>query len=182
MFNAVKNKFSNVFGGASSWQQTQSSVNGAASNKNLDEVDIHLLKLIANNARIPTGELSQKLKISFNAVKQRIKRLTKLGVILGFRVDINYKKLGYEFYKADIELTDYDARSRIIHYVKQNPHLIRIDKSIGISDLELEFHVTDHSQFQNIIADLHKNFKDTIKNYKYLTAKDVHNMSYFPLK
>lgn len=157
-------------------------VSGAAINKNLDQTDMNLLQLMAMNARIPIGELSQHLKISFNAVKQRIKRLMKLGIILGFRVDINYKKLGYEFYKADIELTDYGSRSRIIQYVKQNPHLIRIDKSIGVSDLELEFHVSDHKQFQTIIADLHKNFKETIKNYKYLTAKDVYTMNYFPLK
>jgi DNA-binding Lrp family transcriptional regulator len=156
-------------------------VNGTTTNKNLDEIDMHLLKLIANNARIPIGELSMNLNISFNAVKQRIKRLMKLGIILGFRVDINYKKLGYEFYKADIELIDYKDRSKIITYVKMNPHLIRIDKSIGISDLELEFHVKDHDQFQNIIADLQKNFKDTIRNYKYLTAKDVHTMNHFPL-
>lgn len=156
-------------------------VNGTTTNKNLDEIDMHLLTLIANNARIPIGELSMHLNISFNAVKQRIKRLMKLGIILGFRVDINYKKLGYEFYKADIELIDYKDRSKIITYVKKNPHLIRIDKSIGISDLELEFHVKDHDQFQNIIADLQKNFKDTIRNYKYLTAKDVHTMNHFPL-
>ena len=157
-------------------------ISGSPINQHLDAIDNTLLQLIANNARIPIGTLSQKLGINFNAAKQRIKRLMKLGVILGFRVDLNYKKLGYTFYKADINLTNYKERSQIIQYIKQNPYLIRIDKSIGVSDLELEFHAKNDGEFQEIMADLNKRFRDTIKNYTYLTASTVHMMRYFPSK
>jgi DNA-binding Lrp family transcriptional regulator len=157
-------------------------ISGVSINKSIDSIDTKLLQLIGNDARVPIGVLSDKLGITFSAVKQRINRLMKLKIILGFRIDIDYKLLGYEYYKADINLTNYMIRPQIIQYIKKNPNLIRIDKSIGISDLELEFFVKDHNDFQRIIADLNVSFKDAIKNYTYLTASKIHHMSYVPLK
>ena len=42
------------------------------------------------------------------------------GVIQGFRTDIDFSKLGYQFFKADIYLRDYKKRGNIINYVKTN--------------------------------------------------------------
>jgi len=155
-------------------------ISGASIDEKIDSIDTKLLQLIGNDARITIGELSDILGIAFNAVKQRIKKLMKLGIILGFRVEIDYKKLGYQFYKADVNLTNYAMRSQILQYIKQNPNLIRIDKSIGISDLELEFLVPDHDYFYKIMNELLYRFQDKIKNYQYLCASSYCDIKYLP--
>jgi DNA-binding Lrp family transcriptional regulator len=155
-------------------------ISGASIDRKIDSIDTKLLQIIGNDARITIVELSDILGITFNAVKQRIIKLKKLGIIRGFRVEIDYKKLGYQFYKADINLTNYAMRSQIIQYIKQNPNLIRIDKSIGVSDLELEFLVPNHDYFYKIMNELLHRFQDNIKNYQYLYTSSYCDMKYLP--
>ena len=157
------------------------SLSGAPMVRSFDHLDLLILKEISNNARISFQELSKNLRQSSSKIKQRFNQLIADEIILGFRVDIDIEKIGYKCFKADILLKDYTERNEIIEYVVSNPHLIRIDKSIGISDLELEFHVANDEEFQEIMSDLNNNFKYSIRNFKYLSTSEMHNFNLFPL-
>ena len=49
---------------------------------NLDALDEQILKLIADNARIPFLEVARACHVSGAAIHQRIQKLTRLGVCL----------------------------------------------------------------------------------------------------
>jgi len=53
----------------------------------LDEVDVRILSMLRENARIPYTEMARALKLSESAIRKRINRLVKLGVIRRFTVD-----------------------------------------------------------------------------------------------
>ena len=146
----------------------------------IDELDFKLLRIIAPNARMPVKEISERLDTTVAVVNYRIKKLMKEEVIQGFRADIDFGKLGYQFFKTDLDLKDYKQRGKIINYAKTNPHLVRIDKSVGISDLELEYHVQSLEQFHEVMKDLINKFPDVIKKYKYVYASKLHKMNYMP--
>ena len=160
--------------------RTKFEITGGGAQANIDELDFKLLRLIAPHARMPVKEIAQRLNTTVAVVNYRIKKLIKDGVIQGFRSDMDLAKLGYQFFKADIDLKDYRQRGKIINYVKTNPHLVRIDKSVGISDLELEYHVQSLDQFHQIMKDLINKFPDIIKTYKYVYASKLHKMNYMP--
>lgn len=160
--------------------RTKFEITGGGSQVKIDELDFKLLRLIAPNARMPVKELAKKLNTTVAVVNYRIKKLIKEGVIQGFRSDIDLTRLGYQFFKADIDLRDYKQRGKIINYAKTNPHLVRIDKSVGISDLELEYHVLSLEQFHEIMKDLVNKFPDIIKKYRYVYASKLHKMNYMP--
>ena len=61
---------------------------------------------MAPNARIPVTEIAKTLNSTVTIINYKIKKLIKLGVIQGFRTDMDLEKLGYEFFKADIFLRD----------------------------------------------------------------------------
>jgi len=160
--------------------RTKFEITGGGAQAIIDELDFKLLRLIAPHARMPVKEIAQRLNTTVAVVNYRIKKLIKEGVIQGFRSDMDLAKLGYQFFKADIDLKDYRQRGKIINYVKTNPHLVRIDKSVGISDLELEYHVQSLDQFHLIMKDLINKFPDIIKTYKYVYASKLHKMNYMP--
>jgi Lrp/AsnC family transcriptional regulator, regulator for asnA, asnC and gidA len=160
--------------------RTKFEITGGGSPAFIDELDFKLLRLIAPNARMPVKEIAERLGTTVAVVNYRIKKLMKEGVIQGFRADIDFGKLGYQFFKADIDLKDYKQRGKIINYAKTNPHLIRIDKSVGISDLELEYHVQSLEQFHDVMKDLINKFPDAIKKYKYVYSSKLHKMNYMP--
>ncbi len=62
----------------------------------LDNKDKAIIALLAKNARATITSIAKDLKISDVAVKKRIEKLERRGVILGYRVAVNPRALGYE--------------------------------------------------------------------------------------
>jgi len=60
----------------------------------IDEIDIEILNIIQNNGRIPNAELARQLNMAPSGVLERVKKLEKEGVILGYEVRLNPKIIG----------------------------------------------------------------------------------------
>ena len=148
--------------------------------KNIDKLDKSILKIITTNARISKTDLSKKLHVPRSQINYRIKKLTNLGIIKGYRVNIDLSKIGYRFFKLDIFLKDFSKRNDIINYVKSNPHLMGIIETVGFSHIELEFHLKNESEINYIINDIILKFPNAIRSYKYLSIKKAYKLSYFP--
>ena len=63
---------------------------------NLDLLDKKILRLIAEDARIPFLEVARSCNVSGAAIHQRIQKLTNLGILKGSRFIIDPEKVGYE--------------------------------------------------------------------------------------
>ena len=155
-------------------------ITGSGSPVQIDDLDFKILRLIGPNARMPVTEVAKKLDSTVTVINHRIKKLIKLDVIQGFRVNIDTAKLGYRWFKVDIDLKEYTKRDKIISYIKQNPNLIIVDESAGVSDLELEFHLKTLGDVHQIMEDIIIKFPGVVKNYKYIYAVKVHKMNYMP--
>lgn len=145
-----------------------------------DELDKKILRLLSYNARMQISEIAKKIDSTIDTVKSRIDKLNKNEVILAYRVNIDYTKLGYQFFKVNIDLNDYKERGRMINYIKYNPHLVMIDKAIGYYDLELNFWVKNLVQFHDIMDDMTINFPNAIRNYEYVHDPIKYKMIYLP--
>lgn len=155
-------------------------ITGGGKKVEYDDLDLQILNLLASNARIPIKDVSRKLHISTITIKNRIKRLIKSGVIQGFRIDIDPFKIGYQYYKVDIDLNDYKKIHQIISYIKNNPNLVCIEKSAGFADLELRFYVKDLNELKNIMKDLTIKFASIIRNYNYFYASEIYKIKFIP--
>jgi Lrp/AsnC family transcriptional regulator for asnA, asnC and gidA len=80
----------------------------------IDNFDNQILKLISQKARMPTTEIAESLNSTAVTINNRIKKLKESGVIKAFRININFPKLGYQRYKVDIILKDYNKLPKII--------------------------------------------------------------------
>jgi Lrp/AsnC family leucine-responsive transcriptional regulator len=62
----------------------------------LDQTDKEILKLLTDNSRMQWLEIGERVHLTGQAVKNRIDRLEKLGVIEGYTVRLNEARLGME--------------------------------------------------------------------------------------
>lgn len=145
-----------------------------------DNLDHQILESLAKNARMPTMEIAEKLNSTAKTINNRIQKLIKLNVIQGFRISIDFSKLGYQFYKVDIKLMDYKKRGEMINYILMNPHLFAMNKTAGYADLELDFFVDNVDQLFQIMEDLSVKFPNTIKNYTYFYEAEMYKWQYIP--
>jgi Lrp/AsnC family transcriptional regulator for asnA, asnC and gidA len=61
----------------------------------MDELDIKILKLLRNDGRLSYREMAKTLGVATGTIQNRIQKLEKEGVILGYHAQLDYSKLGY---------------------------------------------------------------------------------------
>jgi len=133
----------------------------------IDNFDLEILKLLSSNARMPTLEIAKRLNSNVTTIHSRIKRLIDLKVILGFKVELDLEKIGYQHWKVDFYISEYNKINQIIKYIEKNPLLVCVDYTIGYADLELEMNVRNINQLHDIIEDLQSKYPKIIRNYTY---------------
>jgi DNA-binding Lrp family transcriptional regulator len=135
----------------------------------IDDLDYQIIKLIIQNARISTVDIAKTLNSTSAIIHYRLKKLMELDIIIAYRINIDFPKIGYYVYKVDIELNQFDKVENILKYIKSNPNFEYICKTIGYVDLEIAFILSSSYQLNQILEDLSSKFPDAIKNYTYFS-------------
>lgn len=69
-----------------------------------DTTDLKIIELLEKNARIPEKDIADMLGIDEADAKDRISKLLKDGILLGFRTAVNWEKLGKKPVEAIIRV------------------------------------------------------------------------------
>ena len=157
--------------------------NGLMNPISITEEDGILLKEIADNGRISLVDLADKLHCSSQAVHYRLKQLQEKGIIQGFHIGIDIKKLGYEHYKVDIWLKELSKRREIRKYIQENPHVTFINTSAGYADLEIEFNIVNLDKLIGYMDELQAKFPNAIRKFIYfsgLVPGQINKLRCFP--
>lgn len=97
----------------------------------VDQTDIEIIKLLAQNSRMQWQEIGEIVHLTGQAVKNRINRLEKLGVIEGYTVKVNSGKLGMEvtaFVTVFMKTTEHAAFQK---YLRQSDLIIEANRISG---------------------------------------------------
>jgi len=110
----------------------------------LDALDYKILEHLFRNAREPLSSIAKGAKVSLPTVSDRLQRLVKLGVIKGFRAELNYDALGLGFLAITFVNTKYghDYANRVA---------AKIAKIVGVREIhfvlgDLDFIVTSRAR------------------------------------
>jgi len=155
---------------------------GGGKLEKIDELDYFILKIIANNARMPVLEISKKLKCSARLVTARIKNMEKKEIIQGYRPLLDLPLLGYEYYKVHIQLQNISKQrlKDLTEYARLHPNIVYVDKLIGGADFEMEIQAQNNNEFRKIMEEIRHIFFDIIQNYESLLYYKEHKFSYLP--
>lgn len=149
-----------------------------------DENDLRILKSLSNNARIPIIDIAKELHLTANAIKYRIKRLTKEGVIQAYRAWIDTSKIGFELHKALITLQNLteEREKQMLTFFKITPNILYSIKCMGRWDIEIEAEVHNDEEFRQILMGFRHQFRDIIRDYETLLIYKEHKINYFPFE
>lgn len=121
---------------------------------NLDALDEQILKLIANDARIPFMEVARACHVSGAAIHQRVQKLMSCGVIKGSQFVFDPQQLGYEtcafvglFLK---EPSDFD---RVVAALRAMPEVVECHYTTGGYDIFIKIYARNNSHMLSFIHD-----------------------------
>jgi len=152
---------------------------GKRENKSFDEIDRDILKILSINSRTSLLEISKKLDLTPKTVASRIKRLEKNDIILGYKVNLNFGKIGYTYYKIMLTLNDLSIKNRLYNYIKLDKNVVYYDKFIGGTDFEFDLEIESFEKFLQFIDLLKQSFGKYITTYQYLNPTIIYKSQYF---
>ncbi|MDO8517256.1 MAG: Lrp/AsnC family transcriptional regulator [Nanoarchaeota archaeon] len=149
---------------------------------NLDQTDFKILNLIAENARMNSVEIAEKLKISPNTVILRIKDMKKNNLIQSYKPLIHLENTSYSAYKALIKfqnITEQDEK-KIVDFIKTKINVTGIIRLVGGWDFEIEFEFDSKQKMLDFTRDLRDKFKEIIKEFEVIPLFHEYKYNYFP--
>ncbi len=146
----------------------------------IDNTDRAILERISLNSRKPIIEMAEELKTTSTTIANRIKKLEHMKVINGYRIHIDYLKLGLQLFNIHFNLRNYDKLYQILTYVKRNPYLISASEVIDHCDLSLNYHIKNFNELHHIIKDIYRKFPNDIKNHMTFSYPEIYKQNYNP--
>lgn len=121
---------------------------------NLDSLDKKILRLIAEDARIPFLEVARSCNVSGAAIHQRIQKLKSLGVLKGSQFIIDPEKIGYETCAyIGLNLRNPEDFDKAVEALRNIPEVVECHYTTGDYDMFIKIYAFNNHHLLNIIHD-----------------------------
>ena len=120
----------------------------------MDALDEQILKLIADNARIPFLEVARACHVSGAAIHQRIQKLTRMGVLKGSQYVLCPEKIGYDTCAyVGLFLKDPSDFDRVVEQLRNIPEVVECHYTTGDYDMFIKIYARNNHHMLSIIHD-----------------------------
>ncbi|MCM1107599.1 MAG: Lrp/AsnC ligand binding domain-containing protein [Clostridium sp.] len=121
---------------------------------NLDALDEQILRMIADNARIPFLEVARACGVSGAAIHQRIQKLIKVGVLKGSQYVLDPEKIGYDTCAyVGLFLKDPSDFDKVIEALYKIPEVVECHYTTGDYDMFIKIYARNNNHMLSIIHD-----------------------------
>ncbi|HEX3786416.1 MAG TPA: Lrp/AsnC family transcriptional regulator [Pseudonocardiaceae bacterium] len=118
----------------------------------LDTIDLRLLLLLSENARISQRSLARELGMSAPAVADRLARLDRQGVIQGYGVRLNWSALGYPtIVYLTVTAVQGHEQGTIMERLAALPEVEEVMLVTGNFDMLVRVRVRDHTHLRDLL-------------------------------
>lgn len=135
-----------------------------------DEIDLKIIGELLSNGRITLVELSEKLNMSPNGIKERIKNLEKKKIIVGYKTKINYEKLGFLHSQFFIWANNYspEFNKKLRSFLIKDGRVESLSRFLGYSDLQFRCNTQSIEELYGLKRKLKNEFKEEINSIEIL--------------
>ena len=148
----------------------------------VDKRDLKIIKDLSTRARKTLVEIARDLSLTPKAISERIKRLENNGILQGYRVSVDFSKLGYIYTHTLIKLENIQTRNKLMNFFKEHKATLYGSFQIGAYDISRESVVKNLEELNNFIQEMRTLFVKDIKNYDALVLTKEYKLTYYPFE
>ena len=123
-------------------------------NYDIDNVDLKILALLTEDAKMPYTEVAKKVFVSGGTVHVRMRKMEEMGIVKGTTLKMDYSKLGYDitaFLGIYLEKSSlYDA---VIKRLNLIPEVVKIHYTTGNYNVFIKLHCKDTRHLKDVLHD-----------------------------
>ncbi len=118
----------------------------------IDRLDLHILKIVMHNARIPSKDVALECGVSRAAIHQRLQRLIDMKVITGSGYKVNPKTLGYATCTyIGVNLERGALYRNVVPELEKIPEVVECHFTTGPYTMLIKLYVRDNEQLMDLL-------------------------------
>ena len=118
----------------------------------IDNLDLHILKIVMHNARIPSKDVALECGVSRAAIHQRLQRLIDMKVITGSGYKVNPKTLGYATCTySGVNLERGALYRNVVPELEKIPEVVECHFTTGPYTMLIKLYVRDNEQLMDLL-------------------------------
>jgi len=147
----------------------------------LDEIDIKIIENLTKNARLSNSEIAEKVNMTREAVRMRIKNLEKTQVILNYRTLIKPQALELEnFFLAIKYPGNLEDISKISTFLCNNKSVSYVCTTAGDFNIISVIHLKSIKELDEVCSKIRKEFPSVMLEIETLPLVGVDSQNYLP--
>jgi Lrp/AsnC family transcriptional regulator for asnA, asnC and gidA len=123
-------------------------------NYEIDNVDLKILALLTEDAKMPYTEVAKRVFVSGGTVHVRMRKLEELGIVQGTTLKMDYSKMGYDITAfLGIYLEKSSLYDQVIKKLYNIPEIVKIHYTTGNYNIFIKLHCRDTNHLKDVLHD-----------------------------
>ncbi len=120
----------------------------------LDDLDRNILNILIRNAKTSYSEIASQLFVSSGTIHVRFKKMERMNVITGSRLNVDYSKLGFDiFVFLGIYLEKSSYYEKVVEQLRDIPEVISAHYTTGAYSIFAQIICKDTSHLREVLHD-----------------------------
>ncbi|MCW5752836.1 MAG: Lrp/AsnC ligand binding domain-containing protein [Alphaproteobacteria bacterium] len=151
----------------------------------IDRIDRRILKLIQADGRIAVAELSERVGLSPSSTGERLRRMQKEGVILGYGARLDPHRLGLGllvFVEVSLDKTTADIFDRFAASVRAAPEVLECHMVAGGFDYLVKTRVADMTAYRRFLGEVLLALPGVKETRTYAVMEEIKSDGFLPIE
>lgn len=147
----------------------------------LDEADSKILATLAENADWPLWKIAKETGIKGPTVYNRIKKLEKDQIIVGYTIKMNPNINGFFLYRifAKLNYLPKKRREEFLAYLDQHPSIHRSSFTFGPWDFYYDARLADDTKLRELLQDVYSHFSQEVVRQDWVRVHKILKFSFY---
>jgi Lrp/AsnC family transcriptional regulator for asnA, asnC and gidA len=123
-------------------------------NYEIDNVDLKILALLTEDAKMPYTEVAKKVFVSGGTVHVRMRKLEDMGIVQGTTLKMDYSKMGFDITAfLGIYLEKSSLYDQVIKKLYNIPEIVKVHYTTGNYNIFVKLHCRDTNHLKDVLHD-----------------------------
>ena len=153
--------------------------------RKLDRIDRMILDILQNEGRIAISELASRVSLSTTPCSERVKRLERDGIIMGYHARLNPKHLDRNllvFLEISLSAKSGDVFEQVAKDLMEIPEVQECHLISGDFDYLVKARLKEMSAYRRLLGDLLKKLPSSASSHSYIVMEDSKESLYLDVR
>lgn len=152
--------------------------------RKLDRIDRMILDILQRDGRIAISELAARVNLSTTPCSERVKRLEREGIIIGYYARLNPELLERNllvFLEIKLSAKSGDVFDQVARNLTEIPEVLECHLISGDFDYLVKARLKEMSAYRRLLGDLLKKLPASASSHSYVVMEEVKESLYLDL-